>query len=222
MLFSSPGMADTAASSSSLMSEQSLATHEVAEGLHVEVVCPSWGAPVLLRAESAARRPRHAASTEEQCPYGGFRLARRCNGRFEPLSILAPDTGDARASRWDGPAAVHRRAGSVQSWPLHQRPRLYSVSNACAVDLVAAITELIQHLFDGGGKLRLQLQERVGLGDGLTMVAHVLRSLAVLRRRADACQTTIHSPCAADAAAPATSHPRSVTRARIHGCTKLR
>jgi len=65
---------------------------------------------------------------------------------------------------------------ALSSHGLHQRQAVQRVKRLC-VDLVAAITELIQHLFDGGGKLRLQLQERVGLGDGLTMVAHVLRSL---------------------------------------------
>ena len=40
----------------------------------------------------------------------------------------------------------HRRAGSVQSPSCTSLAGLYSVSNLC-VDLVAAITKLIQHLF---------------------------------------------------------------------------
>ena len=52
------------------------------------------------------------------------------------------------------------------------------------------------------------------------VVAHVLRSLMYCGGERITCQTTIRSPYAADAAAPAAS-PWSVTRTH-HSCTKLR
>ena len=112
---------------------------------------------------------------KEQRPYGGFGEPAAVNIRFEPCQLLRQIL--AMLGRLAGTGS--RRCIVVQalsSHGLHQRQAVQRVKRLC-VDLVAAITELIQHLFDGGGKLRLQLQERVGLGDGLTMVAHVLRSL---------------------------------------------
>ncbi len=174
MSFSNPGMADTVASLSSLMSKACRRTRwrkacmskSFAQvGTHQFLCVPE--VPLV----GLATRGQH----EEQRPYGGFGEPAAVNIRFEPCQLLRQIL--AVLGRLAGMGS--RRCIVVQalsSHGLHQRQAVQRVKRLC-VDLVAAITELIQHLFDGGGKLRLQLQERVGLGDGLTMVAHVLRSL---------------------------------------------
>ena len=127
MPLSNPGWRTMASSSS--LKEQSLPTHEV-ESLHVEVICQMRAHQFLCVPKVPPVGLPTRREHEEQRPYDGFGEPAAVNIRFEPCQLLRQILAMLGRLAGTGVAAVHRRAGSVQSWPAPAAG--CTASNACA------------------------------------------------------------------------------------------